>query len=94
MAKNLLFWRQIAQYFGDRYFFKNRASSLFFVLSKASLMQKKKSYDYLLRKTFVTDERTSEGMETLDKRSVQLIPANGKQSDNKGQTSSVTVKTR
>ena len=33
-------------------------------------------------------------METLDKRSVQLIPANGKQSDNKGQTSSATVMSR
>ena len=31
---------------------------------------------------------------TLDKRSVQLIPANGKQSDNKGQTSSATVMSR
>ena len=41
-----------------------------------------------------TDGRMSEGMETLDKRSVQLIPANGKQSDNKGQTSSATVMSR
>ena len=31
---------------------------------------------------------------TLDKLSVQLIPANGKQSDNKGQTSSATVMSR
>ena len=39
------------------------------------------------------DERLKE-WKTLDKRSVQLIPANGKQSDNKGQTSSVTVMSR
>ena len=45
-------------------------------------------------RTFVTDGQTSKGMETLDKRSVQLIPANGKQSDNKGQTSSATVMSR
>ena len=36
-----------------------------------------------------TDERLKE-WKTLDKRSVQLLPANGKQSDNKGQTSSAT----
>ena len=40
-----------------------------------------------------TDERLKE-WKTLDKRSVQLIPANGKQSDNKGQTSSATVMSR
>ena len=40
-----------------------------------------------------TDERLKE-WKTLDKRSVQLIPANGKQSDNKGQTSSATVMRR
>ena len=43
---------------------------------------------------WLTARLTSEGMETLDKRSVQLIPANGKQSDNKGQTSSTTVMSR
>ena len=36
-----------------------------------------------------TDGRLKE-WRTLDKRSVELIPANGKQSDNKGQTSSAT----
>ena len=41
----------------------------------------------------VTDGRLKE-WKTLDKRSVQLIPANGKQSDNKGQTSSATVMSR
>ena len=41
----------------------------------------------------VTDERLKE-WKTLDKRSVQLIPAKGKQSDNKGQTSSTTVMSR
>ena len=40
-----------------------------------------------------TDARLKE-WKTLDKRSVQLIPANGKQSDNKGQTSSATVMSR
>ena len=40
-----------------------------------------------------TDGRLKE-WKTLDKRSVQLIPANGKQSDNKGQTSSATVMSR
>ena len=38
----------------------------------------------------ITDKRLKE-WKTLDKCSVQLIPANGKQSDNKGQTSSTTV---
>ena len=46
------------------------------------------------RGKMVTNGRTRERQKewkTLDKRSVQLIPANGKQSDNKGQTSSATV---
>ena len=46
-----------------------------------------------LRTNGRTDERLKE-WKTLDKRSVQLIPANGKQSDNKGQTSSETVMSR
>ena len=45
------------------------------------------------REKLVTDGRLKE-WKTLDKRSVQLIPANGKQSDNKGQTSSTTVMSR
>ena len=49
------------------------------------------------RENLRTDGRTNERLKewkTLDKRSVQLIPANGKQSDNKGQTSSATVMSR
>ena len=32
------------------------------------------------------DDECLKEWKTLDKRSIQLIPANGKQSDNKGQT--------
>lgn len=42
-----------------------------------------------LRTNGRTNERLKE-WKTLDKRSVQLIPANGKQSDNKGQTNGRT----
>ena len=80
-----------------KFFFEIWASSLFFTyLRLVSCKKSKKSYERFPRKTpdRRTNERTSEGMETLDKRSVQLIPANGKQSDNKGQTSSATVMSR
>ena len=45
------------------------------------------------REKLRTDRHLKE-WKTLDKRYVQLIPANGKQSDNKGQTSSATVMSR
>ena len=44
----------------------------------------------LVVRFFVTNEHVKE-WKTLDERSVQLIPANGKPSDNKRQTSSATV---
>jgi len=79
---------------------ENRASSLFYIYQRLTSCKKSeksnggKLENFALRTDGQTDGLTSEGMETLDKRSVQLIPANGKQSDNKGQTSSTTVMSR
>ena len=83
------FWARLTQIWAANFFSENLYNALQIVhrLTRCKKKSDDGKYEKLCDRQ--TDGRLKE-WKTLDKRSVQLIPANGKQSDNKGQTSSAT----